>query len=102
MTDKGFETLSIHAGFGGDPSTGARAVPLHRTAAYLFKDTEQAARLFNLEEGGNIYTRLGNPTQNVLEERMAALEGGAAAVALASGTNAIFYAVINILSLIHI
>ncbi|MBI9109144.1 MAG: O-acetylhomoserine aminocarboxypropyltransferase/cysteine synthase [Spirochaetales bacterium] len=96
MTYKGFETISIHAGFEGDPSTGSRAVPIHRTAAYIFKDTSQAARLFNLEEAGNIYTRLGNPTQNILEERMAALEGGAAAVALASGTNAIFYAVINL------
>ena len=96
MSDKGFETLSIHAGFSGDLQTGARAVPIHRTAAYLFKDTAQAVRLFNLEEAGNIYTRLGNPTQNILEERMTALEGGAAAVALASGTNAIFYAIINI------
>jgi len=96
MLNNGFETLSIHAGFGGDPESGSRAVPVHRTAAYLFKNTEQAAKLFNLEEAGNIYTRLGNPTQNILEERMTALEGGAAAVALASGTNAIFYAVINI------
>lgn len=96
MEKKGFETLSIHAGFDGDPATGSRAVPLHRTAAYLFRDTDTAARLFKLEEAGNIYTRLGNPTQNILEERMAALEGGAASVALASGTNAIFYAVINI------
>ena len=92
----GFETMAIHGGFAGDPSTGSRAVPVHRTAAYLFRDTEHAVKLFNLEEGGNIYTRLGNPTQAVLEERMAALEGGMAAVALASGTNAIFYAVINI------
>ena len=96
MQNKKFETIAIHGGFSGDVSTGSRAVPVHRTAAYLFRDTEHAARLFNLEEAGNIYTRLGNPTQSVLEERMAALEGGAAAVALASGTNAIFYAVINI------
>lgn len=93
---QGFETLSLHAGFSGDSTTGSRAVPVHRTAAYLFKDTGHAARLFNLEEPGNIYTRLGNPTQEVLEQRMAALEGGAAAVALASGTNAIYYAVINL------
>jgi O-acetylhomoserine (thiol)-lyase len=98
MLNNGFETLAIHSGFDGDPSTGSRAVPIHRSAAYLFRDTEHAAKLFNLEEAGNIYTRLGNPTQNVLEQRMAALEGGMAAVALASGTNAIFYAVINICS----
>lgn len=91
-----FETLAIHAGFAGDKETASRAVPVHRTSAYLFKDTDHAARLFSLQEPGNIYTRLGNPTQAVLEERIAALEGGAAAVALASGTNAIFYAVINI------
>ncbi len=92
----GFETISIHGGFQGDAATGSRAVPVYRSAAYLFRDTDHAARLFNLEESGNIYTRLGNPTQAVLEERVAALEGGSAAVALASGTNAIFYAVINI------
>lgn len=94
--NNGFETVSIHGGFSGDPSTGSCAVPVHRTAAYLFRDTDHAAGLFNLEEAGNIYTRLGNPTQSVLEERLAELEGGKAAVALASGTNAIFYAVINI------
>ena len=98
MLKNGFETLAIHGGFDGDPSTGARAVPIHRSAAYLFRDTEHAAKLFNLEEAGNIYTRLGNPTQAVLEQRLAGLEGGMAAVALASGTNAIFYAVINICS----
>ena len=92
----GFETLSLHAGYAGDPATGSRTVPVYRTAAYLFKDTGHAARLFGLEELGNIYTRLGNPTQEALEQRMAALEGGAAAVALASGTNAIHYAVINL------
>ena len=96
--EKGFETLSLHAGFAGDPATASRAVPIHRTAAYLFKDTDHAARLFHLEELGNIYTRLGNPTQDILEQRMAALEGGSAAVALASGTNAIYYAIINICS----
>ena len=98
MSERRFETTAIHGGFSGDRETGARAVPVHRTAAYLFRDTEHAAKLFNLEELGNIYTRLGNPTQNILEERVAALEGGMAAVAVASGTNAIFYAVINICS----
>lgn len=91
-----FETIAIHGGFEGDPSTGSRAVPVHRTSAYLFRDTEHAANLFNLQEAGNIYTRLGNPTQGILEERAAALEGGMAAVAVASGTNAVFYAIINI------
>ncbi|MDC7228060.1 MAG: O-acetylhomoserine aminocarboxypropyltransferase/cysteine synthase [Spirochaetales bacterium] len=96
MFEDGFETISIHGGFTGDPSEASRAVPVHRTSAYLFKDTEHAANLFALQAPGNIYTRLGNPTQAVLEERTAALEGGAAAVALASGTNAVFYAIINI------
>ncbi|MEE4135515.1 MAG: O-acetylhomoserine aminocarboxypropyltransferase/cysteine synthase family protein [Desulforhopalus sp.] len=91
-----FETLAIHAGQTVDQDTLSRGVPLYRTAAYLFKNTEHAANLFALKELGNIYTRIGNPTQNVLEERMAALEGGAAALALASGTSAIFYAIINI------
>jgi len=92
-----FETLALHAGAVLD-ETGARAVPLHRTSSYVFKDTKHAADLFALREPGNIYTRLMNPTQDVLEQRMAALEGGAAALALASGTSAVFYSVINICS----
>ena len=96
MSKYRFETTAVHGGFSGDRETGARAVPVHRSAAYLFNSTEHAARLFSLEEPGNIYTRLGNPTQAVLEDRMTALEGGMASVALASGTNAVFYAVINI------
>ncbi|MCF8068889.1 MAG: O-acetylhomoserine aminocarboxypropyltransferase/cysteine synthase [Desulfobacterales bacterium] len=91
----GFETLSLHAGAEID-ETCARTVPLYRTSSYVFKNTEHAANLFALKEPGNIYTRLMNPTQDVLEKRMAALEGGAAALALASGTSAIFYTVINI------
>lgn len=91
-----FDTLAIHAGQTVDQDTLSRGVPVYRTAAYLFKNTEHAANLFALKELGNIYTRIGNPTQNVLEQRMAALEGGAAALALASGTSAIFYAIINI------
>jgi len=91
-----FETLALHAGQQADPLTGAQAVPLHRTSAYLFRNSAHAADLFALKEMGNIYTRLGNPTQEVLEQRMAALEGGAAALAIASGTSAIFYAIINI------
>lgn len=91
-----FETLALHAGQTVDPTTLSRAVPIYRTAAYMFKNTEHAANLFALKELGNIYTRIGNPTQDVLEQRMAQLEGGAAALALASGTSAIFYTIINI------
>lgn len=91
-----FETLALHAGHKVDEDTHSRAVPIYRTAAYMFKNTEHAANLFALRELGNIYTRLTNPTQDVLEQRMAQLEGGAAALALASGTSAIFYTIINI------
>jgi O-acetylhomoserine (thiol)-lyase len=90
-----FETLALHAGHTVEPGSYSRGVPVHRTAAYLFKNTEHAANLFALRELGNIYTRIGNPTQDVLEQRMAQLEGGAAALALASGTSAIFYTIIN-------
>jgi O-acetylhomoserine (thiol)-lyase len=93
-----FETLALHAGQNVDQDTLSRGVPIYRTAAYMFKNTEHAANLFSLKELGNIYTRIGNPTQNVLEQRMAQLEGGAAALALASGTSAIFYTIINICS----
>jgi O-acetylhomoserine (thiol)-lyase len=92
-----FNTLALHAGIRTD-ETGSRGVPLHRTASYLFKNTEHAANLFALKELGNIYTRIQNPTQDVLEQRVAALENGAAALALASGTAAIFYTIINICS----
>lgn len=91
-----FETQAIHAGHTVDQETLSRAIPIYRTAAYLFKSTEHAANLFALKELGNIYTRIGNPTQAVLEERLAQLEGGAAALTLASGTSAIFYTIINI------
>ncbi|MGW5648429.1 bifunctional o-acetylhomoserine/o-acetylserine sulfhydrylase [Saccharopolyspora sp. NPDC003752] len=80
-----FDTLQVHAGAQPDPATGARAVPIYQTTSYVFRDTEHAANLFNLSESGNIYTRINNPTQEVLENRVAALEGGVAAVALASG-----------------
>jgi len=93
-----FETLALHAGAKID-ETLARGVPIHRTSSYIFKNTKHAADLFALRELGNIYTRLMNPTHAVLEERMAALEGGAAALALASGTSAIFYSVINVCGL---
>jgi O-acetylhomoserine (thiol)-lyase len=91
----GFNTLALHAGAEID-ETNSRGVPLHRTSSYVFNSTTHAADLFALKEPGNIYTRLMNPTHEVLEERMAALEGGAAGLALASGTAAIFYAVINV------
>lgn len=91
-----FETQALHAGHTIDQDTLSRGVPIYRTASYLFKNTEHAANLFALKELGNIYTRIGNPTQDVLEQRMAQLEGGAAALALASGTSAIFYTIINI------
>ncbi|SIQ71007.1 O-acetylhomoserine sulfhydrylase [Alkalispirochaeta americana] len=91
-----FETLALHAGQEADPAVPSRGVAVHRTTAYNFRDTEHAANLFSLKELGYIYTRLQNPTQNVLEERIAALEGGAAALALASGTSAIYYSIINI------
>ncbi len=90
-----FETKALHAGAVID-ETCSRGVPLHRTSSYVFKDTKHAADLFALNELGNIYTRLMNPTQDVLENRMAELEGGAASLALASGTSAIFYTIINI------
>jgi O-acetylhomoserine (thiol)-lyase len=93
-----FETLALHAGQTVDQDTLSRGVPIYRTAAYMFKNSEHAANLFALKELGNIYTRLGNPTQDVLEQRMAQLEGGAAALGLASGTSAIFYTIINICS----
>ena len=91
-----FETQCLHAGHEPDETTLSRAVPLYRTSSFVFKDTEHAANLFALKELGNIYTRIMNPTQDVLEQRVAALEGGAAGLALASGTSAIFYSVINL------
>ncbi len=91
-----FETQALHGGQVPDPVTGSRAVPLYRTTSYVFDSAEHAASLFALETPGNIYTRIGNPTQAVLEERLALLEGGAAAVAVASGTAAVFYSILNI------
>jgi O-acetylhomoserine (thiol)-lyase len=97
MTDNyKFETQCLHAGQQPDPATTARGVPVHRTSSYVFNSTEHAANLFALKELGNIYTRIMNPTQDVLEQRVAALEGGAAALALASGTSAVYYSIINI------
>lgn len=92
----GFDTLALHAGQQPDPTTGSRAVPIYQTTSYVFKDTEHAANLFGLKEFGNIYTRLMNPTWDVLEQRVAALEGGAAALATASGQAAETLAILNI------
>jgi O-acetylhomoserine (thiol)-lyase len=96
MPDYRFETLALHAGQVPDPTTLARGVPVHRTSSYVFRSTEHAANLFNLKELGNIYTRIGNPTTEVLERRIQALEGGEAAVAVASGTSAVHYAILTI------
>ena len=96
MTKQNFETLAIHAGYNPFDSENSRAVPIHRTTAYMFESSEHARKLFALETLGNIYTRLGNPTQQILEDRIAILEKGKAAVALASGTSAIHYTVLNI------
>jgi O-acetylhomoserine (thiol)-lyase len=93
--DYRFETLSLHAGYDPDPTTLARAVPIHRTASYVFRDSKHAADLFGLKELGNIYTRLMNPTTDVLEKRMAILDHGVGALGLASGTAAIYYSLIN-------
>ena len=98
MSSYKFETVQIHAGQEApDPATDARAVPIYATTSYVFKDSAQAAGRFGLTEGGNIYTRLMNPTSDVLEKRIAALEGGAAALAVATGSAAITYAIQNIL-----
>ena len=86
----GFATLAVHAGATPDPSTGARATPIYQTTSFVFNDAEHAAALFGLQTFGNIYSRIGNPTQGVLEQRLAALEGGTAALAVASGHAAQF------------
>jgi len=95
---KGFDTLALHAGHTPDAETGARAVPIWQTSSYVFKDTAHAARLFALEEAGNIYTRIMNPTTDVLEKRVAALEGGAAGLAFSSGMGAISAALLTLCS----
>ncbi len=94
--DLRFDTLALHGGQEPDPTTGARAVPIYQTTSYVFKDTDYAARLFALEEAGNIYTRIMNPTTDVFEKRVAALEGGVGALATASGQAAATLALCNI------
>ena len=89
-------TLSVHAGQEPDPTTGSRAVPIYQTTSYVFQDADHAARLFGLQEFGNIYTRIMNPTTDVFEKRVAALEGGAAALATASGQAAETLAILTL------
>jgi len=94
----GFDTLSLHAGSRPDPATGARATPIYQTSSFVFPDTDHAAALFNMERGGHVYSRLSNPTCAVLEERIAALEGGMGAIATASGQAALHLAIVTLLS----
>jgi O-acetylhomoserine (thiol)-lyase len=98
-TSKGLNTIALHAGQVPDPTTGARAVPIYQTTSYLFKNTEHAANLFALKEFGNIYTRIMNPTTDVFEQRVAALEGGTGALGMASGAAAITFALLGITQL---
>ncbi|MFN9737238.1 MAG: PLP-dependent transferase, partial [Pseudomonadota bacterium] len=93
-----FETLQVHAGQQPAPGTNARAVPIYQTTSYTFNDADHGARLFALKEFGNIYTRLMNPTTDVLEKRIAALEGGVAALAVSSGQAAQFLALTNLVT----
>ena len=117
-----FDTLSLHAGYMPEKNIGSRQVPIYQTTSYIFDDVDHAAALFNLEQGGLIYSRISNPTVAVLEERVCALEGGTAALATSSGMSAIFLTImtlcesgdhvvvssqlyggtVNLLSLIHI
>src|ERR1700694_2010570 len=93
----GFDTLALHAGARPDPTTGARAVPIYQTTSYVFDDTDHAAALFNLQQFGNIYTRIMNPTTAAFEERIASLEGGVGAVATGSGQAAQFLTLFTLL-----
>src|SRR5438045_568593 len=93
----GFDTLSLHAGQSPDPTTGSRAVPIYQTTSYVFRDSDHAASLFNMERAGHVYSRISNPTVAVLEERMAALEGGVGAIATASGQAALHLAVATLM-----
>ena len=95
-SDPGFDTLALHAGAAPDPATGARAVPIHLTTSFVFENSEHAASLFNMERSGHVYSRISNPTNAVLEERVAALEGGSGAIAVASGQAALHLAISTI------
>ena len=97
MSKRGLETVALHAGQETpDPTTGSRAVPIYQTSSYVFKSTDHAANLFALKEFGNIYTRMMNPTTDVFEKRMAAIEGGTGALAVASGQAAETFALLGI------
>ena len=98
MTERipGFATLSIHAGAQPDPTTGARATPIYQTTSFVFNDADHAASLFGLQAFGNIYTRIGNPTNAVLEQRVAMLGGGIDALSCSSGQTALYYAALNV------
>ena len=96
-SDPGFDTLALHAGAAPDPATGARAVPLHLTTSFVFESSEHAAALFNLERAGHVYSRISNPTNAVLEERVAALEGGIGAISTASGQAALHLSVATLM-----
>src|SRR5213596_300642 len=95
-SNPGFDTLALHAGAAPDPATGARATPIHLTTSFVFESSEHAASLFNMERSGHVYSRISNPTNAVLEERVAALEGGVGAIATASGQAALHLAVATI------
>ena len=95
--DPGFDTLTLHAGAQPDPATGARAVPIHLSTSFVFESSDQAAQLFNMERAGHVYSRISNPTCAVLEQRMAALEGGIGAIATASGQAALHLAVVTLM-----
>ena len=96
-SDPGFDTLALHAGASPDPATGARATPIHLTTSFVFESSDHAASLFNLERGGHVYSRISNPTNAVLEQRVAALEGGVGSIATASGQAALHLAIATIM-----
>ena len=96
-SDPGFDTLALHAGAAPDPATGARAVPIHLTTSFVFESSDHAAALFNLERAGHVYSRISNPTNAVLEQRVAALEGGIGAIATASGQAALHLAIATLM-----
>src|SRR5919109_3505182 len=96
-SNPGFDTLALHAGAAPDPATGARAVPIHLSTSFVFENSEHAASLFNMERAGHVYSRISNPTNAVLEERIAALEGGTGAIATASGQAALHLAIATLM-----
>lgn len=96
-SDPGFDTLALHAGAAPDPTTGARAVPIHLTTSFVFESSDHAASLFNLERAGHVYSRISNPTNAVLEQRVSALEGGIGAIATASGQAALHLSIATLM-----